>query len=401
MRYPLLALIMLTTFLSIHAEDAPQFRGPGGLGISKEKVPLTWGPQENIRWKAALPGRGLSAPVIAEGRVYVTACTGFNQMRLHILCYDVKDGKKLWERQLWATGGTLCHPKTTMAAPTPITDGKHVYALFATGDLACVDRDGDLVWYRSLVGDYPTVGNNVGMAASPILWNNLVLVCLENAGESFAAGIDKQTGVNVWRVERPRGINWVTPLVIANNGQPELILQGPGDLTAYEPSSGKKKWEITDKQFKTIPSPTFGDGMVLTSGEKFFAIKPATAKEEARILWQSAKLPGSYGSPLYHEGRVYMISGQGVLNCAAGATGTPVWSVRVGGSGFAASPLWADGKIYVTSENGTTTVIQPGAEGKVLASNSLEDMILATPVAAEGALFLRSDKFLYCIGTVK
>src|SRR5262249_3279700 len=153
------------------AADWPQFRGPGGTGISKETgLPVRWGAKENIRWKVDLPGRGLSNPVIAGGRVYVTACSGFEQTRLHVLCFDAATGKRLWGRQFWATGNTLCHNKTNMAAPSPVTDGKHVYALFATCDLFCLDKDGGLVWCRSLTRDYSTVGNNVGMASSPILW---------------------------------------------------------------------------------------------------------------------------------------------------------------------------------------------------------------------------------------
>src|SRR5262249_45411184 len=145
------------------AGDWTQFRGPGGAGVSDETgIPTTWSEKENIRWKADLPGRGLSNPVIAGGRVYVTACSGHEQQRLHVLCLDVRNGKKLWERQVWATGNTGCHEKTNMAAPTPATDGERVYALFATADLACFDKNGNLLWYRSLVGDYPTLTNQVG-----------------------------------------------------------------------------------------------------------------------------------------------------------------------------------------------------------------------------------------------
>src|SRR5687767_8539407 len=126
------------------AAEAPQFRGPGGSGVSQEKnLPVEWSEQNNIRWKADLPGRGLSNPVIADGRVYVTACSGFEQKRLHVLCFDLKTGKQLWDRQFWATGSTLCNGMTNMAAPTPVTDGNRVYALFATADLVCLDREGD------------------------------------------------------------------------------------------------------------------------------------------------------------------------------------------------------------------------------------------------------------------
>ncbi|HZZ81767.1 MAG TPA: PQQ-binding-like beta-propeller repeat protein, partial [Gemmataceae bacterium] len=159
-------LLLLAVALTARAEDATQFRGHGGLGLSKEiNLPTKWSATEGLRWKAELPGKGLSNPVVAGGRVYVTVTAAYQQKREAVLCFDVKTGKKLWERQVWATGTTLCHPKTNMAAPTPITDGERVYALFATGDFVCYDKDGDLVWYRSIVGDYPTVGNNVGMAA--------------------------------------------------------------------------------------------------------------------------------------------------------------------------------------------------------------------------------------------
>src|SRR2546423_274395 len=142
-----LYILLLLFPLSLRAEDVPQFRGPGGLGISKEtNLPVTWSATENIRWKAELPGRGLSNPVIADGRVYVTATAAYQQKREVVLCFDLKTGKLLWQRQVWATGTTQCHPKTSMAAPTPITDGERVYALFATGDLVCYEKNGDLAW---------------------------------------------------------------------------------------------------------------------------------------------------------------------------------------------------------------------------------------------------------------
>jgi len=149
------------------AGDWPQYHGPRGSAVSDETgIATTWSETENIRWKADLPGRGLSNPVIAGGRVYLTASSRPQESRLHVLCFDLRSGKKLWERQFWSTGNTGCHPKTCMAAPTPATDGERVCALFATGDLTCLDKDGGLLWYRSLVGDYPTVSNQVGMAAS-------------------------------------------------------------------------------------------------------------------------------------------------------------------------------------------------------------------------------------------
>jgi outer membrane protein assembly factor BamB len=398
-------LVLMIVFLGcslLRAEDVPQFRGIGGLGLSKEKdLPTHWTEKDNLRWKAALPGRGLSAPVIAGGRVYVSAASGYNQTRLHVLCFDVKDGKKLWERQLWSTGGTQCHPKTNMAAPTPVTDGERVYALFATCDLACLDREGNLLWYRSLVGDYPTVGNNVGMASSPVLCTDTVVLCLENAGESFAVGIDKITGENRWRLPRNRVINWATPLVIDNKGQQEVLFQSPSDLSAHDPATGKKKWAVTTSRFATIPSATFGDGVVFAPGDMLTAIRPPSEpKEEPQVLWSSKKLSSGYSSPTYYQGRIYTLTGRGVFNCADAATGKNLWDQRLEGA-FSASPLFADGKIYLVSEEGITTVMEAGTEPKVLATNPLGETILASPVASGGALFLRSDQHLFCIGAKK
>jgi outer membrane protein assembly factor BamB len=399
MRYGSVAALVFFSASLAGAGDVPQFRGAGGRGLTDVTgLPLTWSEQENLRWKAELPGRGLSNPVIAGGRVYVTACSGFDQTRLHVLCFDQASGKRLWERQLWATGGTLCHPKTNMAAPTPVTDGASVYALFATGDVVCYSKDGDLRWYRSLVGDYPTVGNNVGMAASPVLHGDVFIVCMENVGESFAAGIDRRTGENRWRIDRPRGINWVTPLLIDNRGQAEVLMQGPAELTAYDPATGHKRWSLTGHGLNTIPSPTIDGGILFVPGDKFLAVRPGSATAAPEVLWQSVKLRPGYSSPLVANGRVYTLQHGGILTAADAKTGNVAWTYRLEGQ-YAASPLWAEGRLYVVSEEGAATVLRDaGADCEPVGSGSLKDKILASPVAAGDALFLRSDNHLYCIG---
>src|SRR5262249_34053771 len=159
---------------------------------------------------------------------------------LHVLCFEQATGKKLWERQFWATGLTGCHPKTNMAAPTCASDGQRVYALFATCDLVCLDADGNLVWLRSLTGDYPTLTNQVGMAASPVLAGDTMVMLMENAGESFALGIDKLTGKNRWKIERQRDINWTTPLVLSSSKDALVLLQSAKELTAVDSATGKR-----------------------------------------------------------------------------------------------------------------------------------------------------------------
>ncbi len=381
------------------AADWPMFRGDGSAVSPDTGLPTAWGPAEGLRWKVDLPGRGLSSPAIAEGRVFLTACSGPLQERLHVLCYDLATGKKLWERQITATGNTLCHPKTCMAAPTPAADGKRIFTLFATGDLAAFDRDGALLWYRSLVGDYPTVGNNVGMAASPVLWKDTLFVPMENAGESFVAGLDANTGRNRWKAERPRIINWVSPCLLTRGGQTEVIFQSHEDVTAFDPLTGKVRWSYKGQGLSTIPSPVVVRDLVLVPGGDLTALRPG-ADGTPEVVWQATKLRPAVGTPVVYGGRVYALGGAGVLNCADLKDGKVLWQHRIKGP-FSASPVVADGKAYVVNEEGTVFVVLLGDEPKTLASNAMGQTILATPAIADGAIFLRSDQNLYCVGAKK
>jgi outer membrane protein assembly factor BamB len=381
------------------AADWPQFRGPGGTGVSPEvNLPVNWSAAENIRWKADLPGRGVSCPIVAGSRVYVTACSGYRQRRLHVLCFEVHSGKKLWERQLAATGSTVCNSKTCVAGATPVTDGDRVYALFASGDLACFDKGGDLMWFRSLAADYPQITNQVGMAASPILWRDLLFLPLENAGDSFAAAIDKHTGRNLWRLERARGINWVTPLVLETDNHTEVIFQTEKDTTAYEPQTGKKTWSYEASGPSSVVSPTSGGGMLFISGGEFVAFRKDRDRGRPVVAWKSNKLRPAYASPVFHDGFIYVLTHAGILSCSEAASGKLLWQERLKSGSYWASPLVADGKIYAVSEDGVTSVVRFGEQPKLLSASGIGETILATPAIAGGAIFLRSDQHLVCIG---
>jgi outer membrane protein assembly factor BamB len=385
--------------VSTSAADWPQFRGPDGTATSPETgLPTRWSATKGLRWKADLPGRGLSNPVIAGGRVYVTASSGYQEGRLHVLCFEPAAGKKLWERQFWSTGSTLCHSRTCMAAPTPVTDGERVFALFATGDLAALDRDGNLLWYRSLVHDYPTITNSIGMAASPILWQDVLLLPLHNLGESFVAGLDKRTGKNLWKVDRPRDMNWATPLLRSTADGPEVVFQEGGELVALDPATGRRRWAYRGEGLLDSPSPVAGGGLILLPGG--VALRPGSAREKPAVAWKSPKLKTSLNSWLYYKDRVYAASAAAALHCADAATGRILWTLRVKGP-FSASPVAGDGKIYLVNEEGLTTVVDPSKHGSILATNALGATILATPAIADGAIFLRSDQQLYCIGKLK
>jgi outer membrane protein assembly factor BamB len=396
----LLAGLGLVCVFPVGAADWTQFRGPGGTSVSDETdVPVKWSTTEGLCWKAELPGRGLSNPVIAAGRVYVTASSGYREKWLHVLCFDEKTGAKLWERRFNATGNTGCHPKTCMAAPSPVTDGKHVFALFATADLAALDSDGNLLWYRSLVGDYPTISNQVGMAASLTLYRDTLIVPMENVGESFLAGLDKMTGKNRWKVKRPQDINWVSPIVVDAPDKAAVVFPNGKEFTALDPETGKIRWTFNAEGASNIQSPTAGSGLLFVPGQKFYALRPGSDGTTPEVLWEKGKLASAYACPVYYKDHVYALTSVGVT-CVKAADGEEVWKQRIDGP-FVATPVLADGKLYVVNEKGLTTVLQLGPEPKVLAKNDLKDTFLATPAISGGAIYLRSDGYLYGIGAKK
>jgi outer membrane protein assembly factor BamB len=385
--------------------DWPQFRGPGGTGVGGETgPPLHWSGSDGLRWKADLPGRGVSSPVIAGGRVYVTASSGYRQDRLHVLCLDARTGTKRWERQFWATGSTISNAKTCMAGPTPVADGERVWALFATGDLVCLDADGNLLWYRALVQDYPLVTNQVGMAASPVLVKDVLIVPLENVGDSFVAGLDRRTGRNLWKHSRPRDINWCSPLVIDSGGRAEVLFQSRHELTACDPETGAERWSLKGQELADVPSPAPGaEGVLVTARSEVLALKPPVGGGAApEVVWKSARLRHNGTTPLSYRGRVHAVGSANALVWADAADGKVLGQLRLGLEGQVwASPVAADGRIYVVNEAGTTAVVEAGDRPRLLATNAVDEDVLATPALADGALFLRSDRHLYCIGGPK
>jgi outer membrane protein assembly factor BamB len=317
-----------------------------------------------------------------------------------VLCFDVATGKQLWERQFWATGLTGCHPKTCMAAPTPACDGERVYALFATNDLVCLDKEGTLIWYRSLAREYPNISNQVGMAASPILWKDMLILSLETDSESCALGIDKLTGQNRWRIERELGINWVTAIIAQRNPDPELILQSRSDISGYNPETGRKLWTHKAAALDVIPSPVSDAESVYVPAGNLIALRPKKGDEAPEVLWESKKLRASTASPILYQGRLYAVNSVGVLSCADPASGELIWQERVKGP-YSASPIAGDDKIYVVNEEGTTTVIDTRSEDRIIATNPLGETILGSPAISGGKIFFRSDKHLYCVGDGK
>jgi outer membrane protein assembly factor BamB len=389
------SLLALLPFLL--AADWPEFRGADGSSVAQGPVPPTefdLATGRNIAWSVDLPGRAASGAIVVAGRVFVTASSGANQDRLHVFAFDAATGDKLWERRFWATGRTFCHPTSAIAAPTPASDGKRVFAFYSSNDLVCLDLDGNLQWLRGLTYDYPTAANDVGMASSPIVFGDLVIVQVENLGESFAAGIDTTNGTTRWRIDRTKQMNWSSPTLLHDNGRNLLVLQAPDGLAAYEPDSGNLLWKLARK-CEGIPSPLCVGSEIFIPSDGVTALK-AVGVQEPTVLWSENKLAIGNGSPVEHDGKLYILNRAGAISCADAKSGEVGWRLRVKGT-YWATPIIIGDTMYVANYDGLVTSIKLGDKGEIIAESSLGEPILGSPAIADGAMYLRSDKHLWKI----
>jgi len=430
----LLAISSLTTVGS--AANWPQWRGPDGSGISTEKnLPAAWTPTTNIKWKAAIPGRGHSSPIVWGNRVFVTTAVEGDAVpgakaakhmigdkefvhpdsigadRKHqfkVIALNRESGKVVWEATAWeGTPYDNRHRKSSYAASTPATDGKLVYAFFGTEGLYAYDFNGKLAW-KAQLGNMANLG--MGTGTSPILFENLVIVqCDEDNGEgSFIVALDKKSGKEAWRTPRKIQISWSTPLLVKSATRSELITSGTETVISYDPATGKELWRHKGLESNAIPSPVANSDMVyLVAG---FPAKIAMAIKlggngdltgTPNVPWQYAKGTAYVPSPILYGDYLYLTTDRGILTCIDAKTGEVKYE---GGripipATFTASPVAFEGKILMTSEDGDTFILKAGPKHEVLATNSVGEPVYASPAIADGRIFIRGEKNLYCIGS--
>ncbi|MFA6543495.1 MAG: PQQ-binding-like beta-propeller repeat protein [Limisphaerales bacterium] len=399
MKTVLIAVCLATVCAQLNAADWLQFRGPGGTGISPEANLPVQLDAKSVTWKINLPGRGLSSPVIVGDRVFVTAASGTESDRLHVICFRAADGSKVWERQFWATGRTMSHPKTSVAANTPCSDGRRLFCLFSSNDLLCLDLDGNVLWLRGLTRDYPNASNSLGMAASPVVVGDTLVVPVENDSESFTMGVDVVTGANRWKRDRPKLACWTTPVVVpdAKSGAPVVVLQsGPG-LSAVDVRTGQEAWYYTDGA-STMSSGVFSGGVLYAPSKGMVAMKPGAAGVHPEVLWHNNQLTPSTASPVVLAGRVFTLNSAGILSCGDIKDGRRLWQLRTTGP-HSATPVGFGKHLVLVNEKGLVQIVNTGApEGEIVSKLDLADTIIGTPSIGAGALFIRSDKALVKLG---
>ncbi|MFP6738653.1 MAG: PQQ-binding-like beta-propeller repeat protein [Planctomycetota bacterium] len=413
--------LILTLFLFIiafiskpaTAEDWSHFRGPDGSGATSAKgLALTWGDGKNIRWQAKLPGRGASSVIIVGKRAFITCYSGYGlnsrepgkqgDLKLHVLCYDAESGKPLWD-QSFSSAATVRDYRGFVAlhgyaSSTPASDGKAVYAYFGANGLVAYDLDGKLLWRKKL----GSKTHSFGTANSPVLHEGLVIV--NAAVESGRiVGLDKKTGKIAWEaggIER----SWNTPsLVKASSGRVEVIVNTKGKLRAYDPKTGDKLWTCSAINDYICPSVISHDGTVYAIGGRSATAVAVRAggKGEVEPLWKTSA-GSNVSSPVYYKGNLYWVSDKGIAHCLDAKTGKIVYQERLKNTGRVyASVLLAEDRLYAVSREKGTWVLAAQPEFKQLAHNVFESdgsVFNGSPAILGGAIYLRSDEKLYCIG---
>lgn len=410
----LLALSLPLFLNELRAEDWPEFRGPTRDGHSTATgLPVEWSPTKNLVWKAELPGRAWSSPIVMGDRIYLTNAVGATDSTnpqdtysLRLLALNAVDGKVLWDVEVFHVEHPHAlgvHGKNSYASPTPVYEDGRIYAHFGHFGTACVDETGKILWKTTDLAYKPVHGNG----GCSVLVGNL-LIFNADAGEApFIAALDKATGKLKWKQPRQsdakKTFSFCTPLVIEVNGRTQIISAGSNIVSALDPRDGSEIWRVRYEGYSVVPRPVYGQGLVfLSTGydhASALAIRPDGQGDvtDTHIVWRAEKGAPLTPSMLLIGADLYMVSDQGIVSCMDAKSGSVYWQERVSRP-TSASPIYADGRIYIQDELGSGYVLKPGHQLELLAKNDLGEKSLASPAVWGNKLLIRTQGALWCFG---
>lgn len=420
----------------------PSFRGPQASGIAEnQNLPEKWNGKtgENILWRTPIPGLAHSSPVVWGNRIFVTSAVSSDpkatfrpglygdgdaskdrsQHRWMLYAIDKGSGKIVWEKTAHQ-GEPLekRHIKSTYANSTPATDGRIVVTWFGSQGVYAYDFSGRFLWKVDLgrvdMGAYDIPTYEWGPASSPIIWNDLVIIQCDTQADSFLLALDASTGKTVWKTVRDELPSWGTPTVMQTSAGPQLVTNASNFIRAYDPRTGKELWRLGRSSKITAPTPIFADDLIVVASGRgperpIFVVRPsargdvtlAEGKTSSEpIVWSRAGRGSYMPTPLSYNGILYVLGNNGLFDAYNLKTGEEVYRQRLPtvGSGYSASPVAADGKIYLSNEDGEILVIGAGDKFTHIATNTMGELLMATPALSEGVMYVRSSNSLFAIG---
>lgn len=444
--YALSLFLLAATASALPAQDDgdanwPGFRGAFARGVAEGLPTATeWDVAQgiNVEWKVAIPGLAYSSPIIWGDRIFLTTAvklSGASQVKVglygspiptpdegvhkfQVWCLDRITGQVIWvQTAIERKPVMLRHPKGSHAAPTPVTDGNHVVACFASEGLYCYDMDGQLLWQKDLgvldSGWYVSKDMQFGFSASPIIHEDKVIMQIDVQEGSSLWALDLADGSDVWRIERTDVPTWSTPTIDIEDGREQIILNGYRHIGGYELETGDELWSFEGGGDVPVPTPIVHDGVIIiTNGhggqnpiygidaEAMGVIEDPYAPDDEEFMFWSQRQRGTYmQTPIVYGDLLYACTDAGIVTCIDPQTGEHLNRKRMGSgqSGFTASPVAADGKLYFTSEEGVIHVVAAGQEMETLAQCDMGEVCMATPAIADGTLYIRTRYHLVAI----
>jgi outer membrane protein assembly factor BamB len=414
--YILVTLLFLISIQDSQAEDWPNWRGPRHDGTSAETgLPVKWRATQNIKWRLQLPGPAPSTPVIWQDRIFLTSADG---EELVLLCVTT-DGKLLWKKLVSRGNFDIREGESNAAAPSPSTDGRQVWALFGTGDLACFDFDGNEIWKFNVQERYKKFNIYWGIATTPLLDGDRLYLLLLHTNTQSVVALDKTTGKEIWH--HPRKTNayseslhtYASPIIYRFNGQEFLLTHGADYIVAHNLHDGSEIWRCGGLQssimynpfFRFVASPVTAPGLIVVPSAKsgpVLGINPAGAagditNNKTHVIWRLDNETPDVPSPLIHDGLVYLCRENGTLICVDAKTGKEVYKERAYNRRHRSSPVYADGKIYLIAMDGMVTVVKAGRQFEILAQNQMGEQTAASLAISNGTIYLRTYKALYAV----
>lgn len=404
------------------AGDWPQWRGANHTGVGDEQgLPIEFGPEHNLAWRAELPGPAGATPVVAGDRIFLTTVAPDGGLLL--LCFGT-DGKAQWTQKLAQGNRDVRGDEGNSASPSPVSDGKHVWAMMTSGDLGCYSVDGQEVWKLNLQDRYGKFDIAFGMTSTPILHEaKLYLQLIHGEGdpktrEAVVVALDAASGKEVWKQDRASNAiaecehSYASPTLYQGADQSYLLTHGADYVIAHDLEDGHELWRCGglnaqgpgsggyDPTLRFVASPAAAEGVIVVptaKGAPVLALEPDGKGDitgSASVRWTYRETP-DVPSPLIHEGLVYLLDHRGVLTCLDAETGEEYYRESLHSQRYRSSPVLADGKLYLCARDGVVTVVAAGKEFKRLAENHVGEDIAASPAVANGRIYLRTFKSLF------
>ena len=410
MRSLILALAVATI---TQAANWPAWRGPNHDGTCEEKgLPVKWSATDGIAWKAELPDRGNSTPIVWGDKVFVTQVIE-SAGRRELWCFDKKTGKSLWKSGITYKEQEPTHGTNPHCSASPATDGERVIVSFASAGVYCYDLSGKEVWHRDLGPQHHIWGNG----ASPVLVGD---VCYLNHGPGEHAtlyALDKKTGKPLWQNAEPirpessegkAGFygSWSDPVPVVIDGKAQLLMSWPYRVCSLDPQTGKEHWTCHGLNPLVYTSPLYADGIVVAMGGysgKALAVKAGGSGDiTTNRLWYHPKSPQRIASGVIHEGKIYILNDPGIAQCIDLKTGEQIWNERLKGPGPTgqnwSSLVLSEGHLYAVNQGGDALVFKASPKFELVSINPMGEKVIASIAVSDGHLFIRGHKHLFCVG---